>query len=365
MAARVLTRRDLNRALLARQLLLERADIAPFQAVESLVAMQAQLPNPPYTGLWTRLKGFQRDDLTRQMEARQVVRVPAMRSTLHLMTGRDYLRLYSAFQPALAKGLSSFFGERGRGMDNAALVAAAKAFLEEKPRTTGELRAHLLTFAPERDGDALAYIVRTFLPLVQVPPGGTWGSGSSGAYTTPDSWLGAPVEPHPDLRALVLRYLAAYGPSSIMDMQTWLGISRLKEAVAPFKAELTIYRDENGVELFDVPDAPLPPPETPAPVRFIPEYDNLLIAHADRTRILPEAYRKQVFLSAGRVLNTFLVDGFVAGVWKIERAKQTATLVMQPFAPLTASDRDALLAEGEALLRFVEDKTETLVVQIA
>jgi hypothetical protein len=365
MPIRVLTRRELNRALLARQLLLERADLSPLDAIERLIGVQAQIPNPPYTGLWTRIRNFQRDDLTRLMEARQVVRVPALRSTLHLMSGRDYLRLYNTFQPALVKGLRSFFSERGTVEDYTPLIAVAKAYVEDQPRTTGELRAHLLEIDPSRDGDALAYIIRTYLPLVQVPPGGLWGSGSSGAYTTPEAWLGQSVAPESDLRGLILRSLSAYGPSSVMDMQTWIGITKLKESVAAFKTELVVYQDENGVELYDVPGAPLPSADTPAPIRFIPEYDNLLIAHADRTRILPEDYRKQVFLSSARVLNTFLVDGFVAGVWKIERAKKSAALVIQPFEPLVEADQAALVDEGERLLRFVEDKTETTEVRFA
>lgn len=359
----MLTRRQLNRALLARQLLLQRQKLSVVEAVEQLAGLQAQIPNPPYIGLWTRLEKFQRDDLTRAMEQRQIIRAALMRSTLHLMTTADFLRLRTALQPALVRALSAFFGARGKGLDIEALLNTARPYLTEQPRTTGELRAQLLELLPDRDGDALAYAVRAYLPLVQTPPGGTWGSGSGGAYTTPEAWLGQPISESDNFRDLVLRYLAAFGPGSVMDIQAWSGLTRLKDAVAALKPELVVYRDENGTELFDLPNMPLPDEDTPAPVRFVPEYDNLIISHADRNRIIADEYRPRIFLSAARVRPTFLIDGFVRGAWKIEKAKKAATLVIEPFVALTSQDHTALTEEGERLLRFVEDKAETCAIR--
>jgi hypothetical protein len=362
MAERVLTLRELNRALLTRQMLLKRQPIDVLEAVEKLVGLQAQVPNPPYIGLWTRLESFARADLTTQMEQRQIVRAALMRSTLHLMTAADHNRFRTALQPALAKALNAFFGQRARGLDIERLCQAARPFIEAQPRTTGELRAHLLSIVPDADGEAMAYAVRNFLPLIQIPPGGTWGSGA-GSYATSAQWLGEPVSDGDHLGELLFRYLAAFGPASVMDFQTWTGITKLGGTLDPFRRDLITLRDEQGRELLDLPGQPLPPGDTPAPVRFIPEYDNLLIAHADRTRIIADEDRPKVFLSAGRVRSTVLVDGFVAGAWKIEKARKAAALVIEPFRDLDDADQSALAAEGERLVSFVEDQAEAFEVR--
>lgn len=359
-----LTRRQLNRALLTRQMLLERAAFTPLEAIQRLAGLQAQLPNPPYIGLWTRLATFARDDLTRLMEHRQVVRAALLRSTLHLVTAPDHHLFRPPLQPALARALNAFFGQRAKGLDIDRLIRLSKPYIEEAPRTTGEIRALLKENMPERDGDALAYAVRNFLPLVQVPPAGTWGTGSLASYTTAEAWLG-PIPPETDnLRQMLLRYLTAFGPASVMDFQAWSGLVKLGDSLAPFKAELRVFQDENGRELLDVPEGDLPSEDTPAPVRFVPEYDNLVISHADRTRVLADDDYSKVFLSAGRVLGTILVDGFVAGTWKVEKAKKRAALVISPFRPLAEQDRAALLAEGQALIRFIEDGAEVFDVQL-
>lgn len=192
------------------------------------------------------------------------------------------------------------------------------------------------------------------------------GVGGTPAYAEAEGWLGSALaDPAESFRALVLRYLAAFGPTSARDIGTWSGLTRLAGALAPLRPDLRTFRDERGVELFDLPDAPLPPADTPAPPRFLPEYDNLILAHADRTRVIADADRPRVFLSAARVLGTFLLDGVVAGTWKVERAPRAATLVITPFAPLPDADRDALLAEAEPLLRFIEDSAEARTVRFA
>jgi hypothetical protein len=259
-ADRILTPRELNRATLARQLLLERATLAVPDAVARLGGLQAQVPNPPYIGLWTRLRNFRRDDLPALEQAGEVVRATMMRSTLHLVTTGDYLTLRPALQPALTRALGAFFGQRAKGLDVDRLVAAARAWVEEEPRTFGELRPLLSGLAPDRDPEALAYAVRTHLPLVQVPPGGTWGAGGNPAYASAEPWLdGQLVAPEESLRQLVLRYLAAFGPATVRDVQTWSGLVRLREPIEGLKPELRAFRDERGAELLDLPHLPLPP----------------------------------------------------------------------------------------------------------
>ncbi len=359
---KALNLRELNRTLLARQLLLQRETCSIMVATAHLVALQAQIPNPPYIGLWTRLKGFERDDLTGLMEKRQIVRAPLLRSTLHLVTAEDHQRVQPTLQPALDRALKAFFGKKAQGLDIAALVNTARDYLDEAPRSMGEIRERLLEIAPDRDGAALAYAVRNNLPLVQVPPGGTWGAGSRANYVTAASWLG--TEPAPvDLRALLHRYLAAFGPASVMDFQTWTGLTSLKRQIEPLKAELVIYQDEDGKELLDVPDMSVLPEDTLAPVRFIPEYDNLLISHADRRRIIADEDRPKVFLSAGRIVATILVDGFVAGTWKTVREKKIARLLITPFRQLSVDSQATLETEGGKLIRFIEDDAERFEVQ--
>ncbi|QIN79322.1 winged helix DNA-binding domain-containing protein [Rubrobacter marinus] len=350
---RTLTLRELNRATLARQILLGREALPVPEAVGRLIGLQAQVVSPPYAGLWTRLEGFRPRDLTHALEERKIVRATLMRSTLHLMTAEDYLLLRPALQPALSRALNSFFGKRARGLDAERIVAAARAYLDEEPRAYGELRSHLAGLYPDRDPEALAYAARTYLPMVQVPSvGAAWGFSGRPPYATSESWLGEAPSGSGSPRALILRYLAAFGPATTGDAQAYLGMARLKEHVEALRPELRAFRDEGGRELFDLPDAPLPGADAPAPVRFLPEYDNVLLAHADRTRVIADEHRARVFLSAGRVRATFLVDGFVAGTWKVEREGGSARLEIEPFGTLPDETRSSLDEEGERLLRF-------------
>ena len=354
-ADRVLTFCELNRATLARQMLLERNDVSPFEAVQRLVALQAQVTSPPYVGLWTRLNDFRREDLTRLMLERRVVRATLMRATLQLMTADDYLLLRPALQPALTRSMRSIAGKRLEGLDLDRLVGAARDFFEEEPRTFADLRPLLSALEPERDQSALAYAVRTTLPLVQVPSGGAWGYSGKAPFTTPERWLGQPPSGSEGARDLIVKYLAAFGPAAVKDVQTWSGRMQLKQSVEEMRPELRTFRDESGNELFDLPDAPLPPADTPAPPRFVPDYDNLVLSHAERKRVVPDEHRKKIFLSAARVRATFLIDGFVRGAWKIEKQKKTATLLIEPFEPLSREDRETLSDEGERLARFVAE----------
>jgi hypothetical protein len=354
-STRVLTLRELNRATLDRQMLLERQTIPALDAVERLAGLQAQVPSPPYVGLWTRLKDFRREELTRLMEERQVVRATLMRATLHLMTAEDYLLLRPALQPALTRSMNSIAGKRLEGLDVDRLVGIAREYFEGEPRPFADFRPLLAELEPDGDQSALAYAVRTQLPLVQVPTGSVWGYSGKVPFTTAENWLGRELSGSEDPRGLVLKYLAAFGPATVRDVQTWSGRIRLNESVEEIKPELRIFRDENDNELLDLPDAPLPSGDTPAPPRFVPDYDNLVLSHADRGRVISDEHRKKVFLSSARVRATFLIDGFVRGAWKVEKTRRAATLVIEPFERLSRGDRDALSEEGERLIRFLAE----------
>ena len=353
MTASPLSLKQLNRTLLARQMLLERSSSGCEAATARLVALQSQIPNPPYIGLWTRLIGFEKRCLSEMLEARRIVRAPWIRSTLHLVAAADHQRFQAVIQPALARGLRSFFGARAKGLDVERLIQIAKPFLEAENPAIGALRDKLLEQEPNEDKQAMAYAVRSHLPLVQIPPSGTWGAGTRARYTTAEAWLGAPAPA--DLIALFHRYLAAFGPATVMDFQTWAGMTGLKSQLAPALKELACYHSEDGVELFDLPEAPILEAERPAPIRFLPEYDNILIAHKDRRRILPEALRKRVFVSAGRVLGTVLINGFVGAIWKVQRDRQGASLQITLFERQSEDVRAAIESEGLNLLKFICD----------
>ncbi|MFL5354435.1 winged helix DNA-binding domain-containing protein [Archangium sp.] len=357
----VLSQRSLNRALLERQLLLRRSKLPVERTLEQLVGMQAQATNPPYFGLWTRLEGFQPGALSRLISRRRAVRIALMRSTIHLVTARDCLPLRSVLQPVLERSLftGSSYGRAIAGMDIPALAAAGRALVEEKPRTLLELGELLQERWPKRDARSLAYAIRNLVPLVQVPPRGLWGVGGQAASTTAESWLGPESGSESSLDALIPRYLAAFGPASVKDVQTWSGLTRLREAIENLRPRLRTFRDEHGVELFDVPDAPLPEPDVPAPPRFLPDFDNVLLSHADRTRIISEEHRKAIAAANGLFLSTFLIDGFVRGTWKLEQDKERATLVIRPFTPLKKPERAALAEEGERLLAFAAPDART------
>ena len=354
---------QLNRTLLSRQMLLDRCDTPPLTAMQRLVGMQSQIPNPPYIGLWTRLAHFQKAELTALLESRQVVRAPWIRSTLHLVSASDHQRFQAVIQPALARGLRSFFGKRARDLDIPRLLEIATPFLESETPAIGALREELQRHFPQHNKEAMAYAVRSYLPLLQVPPSGTWGVGTRATYTTAAKWLGEAQSS--DLATFFRRYLAAFGPASIMDFQTWCGMTSLKKMLAPALKSLVSYQSEAGAQLFDLPGLPLLPTAVPAPIRFLPEYDNILIAHKIRERILPEQHRKKVFVSAGRVLGSVLIDGFVGAIWKAQREKDRARLSISLFEAVTAEAQADIAAEGLRLLRFIDEDASDYAVEFA
>lgn len=361
----VLSTRALNRATLARQLLLARERVTPLRAIERLAGMQAQLPRPPFVGLWSRVEGFRREDLIRLLERRTALRATMMRGTLHLVSTRDYLRLRAPIQPALDRMGGSVLGEREKGFDLDALLDEARAFFEEAPRTFEALRVHLARRHPGEDLRAMAYAVRLRLPLVLVPAEARWGHPAAADFAVAASWLGKPLATSTDLRPVVRRYLAAFGPATPADAQTWSGLPALREVFEALRPELAVFRDERGRELFDLREAPRPSEETPAPVRLLPEYDNLLLSHADRSRVIADEHRAAVATPNLITLPTFLVDGRIAGTWRVTRKGKAATLTIAPFRPPSRKVRTELEAEAEALLRFVEEDAQAFELRVA
>jgi len=363
-AERKLTLRDLNRAALARQLLLARQRRPISETVEQLVGLQAQVPAAPFVGLWTRLEGFRRDELQALIQRRQVVRVTMMRATLHLMTVGDFWLLRPALQEGLTYQYDAILRRRSLGLDIPAAIAAGRQFFAE-PHTFAEFRDLLERLEPGKDIRALAYAVRTHLPLVQVPsPTAPWGYPGNARFVTAESWLGRSLPANAPLRETILRYLAAFGPARAVDLQAWAGLPPVREALDELRPELIVLRGARG-EFLDLPDAPRPAPGTPAPPRFLPEFDNLLLAWRDRTRIIADEHRSRIMASPVLMRPTFLLDGFVAGTWRLEKSQEAATLVVEPFAKLAARDGEALAREGERLARFMEPTAATIDVRLA
>jgi hypothetical protein len=346
-----LTLRELNRALLARQLLLERAQLTPLAAIARLIAMQAQVPRPPFLGLWTRVHGFVREQLRVLLHSRAVVRATFLRGTLHLVTAADFLTFRAAFQPMLNASFRALLKDRVAELDLTALAAFARTQL---PSTFEALRPQLVAQFPRHDERALGYAVRMYLPLVQVPTAEPWAFPASAAFDSAESWLAKTLCPELAFAALVRRYLAAFGPASVKDAQRWSGIPDLKPAFETLRPELITFRDDKRRELFDLRDAPRPSADQVSPVRLLPDYDNLVLGHDDRRRIIADEHRPALTTKNLQVKATFLVDGFVAGTWTIERKRQAATLTLTPFGKLAKSARSALEAEAEAMLQFVE-----------
>jgi hypothetical protein len=359
-----ITTRELNRALLARQMLLERAETPAIEAIRRLAGIQAQSPYAPYYGLWSRIEHFAPADLANAIEQREAVRIALMRSTVHLVASEDALAWRPLVQPVIERMHWSAYGRYLDGVDRAELADAGRKLVDREPLTFDQLGKRLAEQWPDRNPAALAMEIRSASALVQVPPRGIWGKGGVAAHTTAETWLGRPLDDHPEIAAMIWRYLTAFGPASVKDIQTWCGLTRLAPVVESMRSDLETFIDENGRELYDLPDAPRPPAETPAPLRFLAEYDNTILSYADTSRVISPEHRKRLMTNNGIVNGTFLVDGFVRGAWKIKRAKGVATLSVTPFAPLTISDRQAIEAEGAQLLGFAASGL-TLAIEIA
>jgi hypothetical protein len=367
MTDRILTLHELNRMTLTRQFLLERQDLSVTTVVERLVGMQAQMAQPPFVGLWTRIKDFKREDLASQIQNRTIIKASLMRATLHLFTAKDFIAYRKTLQPALSAAASDISSRRGAEFDVMLVLETACKFIAEKPRTYSEISEMLAARWPDVDIGSMRYTVRTHIPMVHVPVSGGWCYPGKPQFSLAEEWLGKSLDMEDRTQDLVFRYLAAFGPASVIDMQTWSGLPNLKPVFENLRSELTVYRDESKRELFDLPDGKVtfpPDVEPPTAVRFLPEFDNLLLSHSNRRRVLADVYRSKVFLPGLRVAATILADGFVAGVWKTTNIKGLAALIIEPFNPLDDSTKTALMEEAENLLRFIETDAKTYQVQI-
>jgi hypothetical protein len=345
----VLDRRTLNRALLARQRLLERVAMQVPQAVEHLVGMQAQNPGDPYVALWSRLRGFDPTELGQLMLDRGAVRMTLMRTTLHLVTARDGRVLRPVTQGAIERTWrSSGFAKHLAGLDLAPVLARGIELVEAQPRSTAELARRLVEQWPDRDPSSLAHAVRFLVPLVQVTPRGVWGSSMQPKVTTVAAWLGEPVATDATPDDAVRRYLRAFGPATTSDIRTWSWLTGVREIVDRLRPSLRSYRDEAGRELLDVADGLFADPDADAPVRFLPEFDNVFLSHADRTRITGDLRWGPAFAHLG----TLFVDGFLAGAWKLT----DGALSVRPMIPLSLAQRDEVEAEAGALLTFLDPR---------
>jgi hypothetical protein len=319
--------------------------------------MQAQVPLDPYTGLWSRLERFRPEELGALLEDRRAVRIAAMRATIHLLTADDSLLLRPLMQPVLDTELARHpeFAPALRGVELEPVLAFARELLAERPRTGPELRAALEQRFPRAEARALAYACRCKLACVQVPPRGVWGRRAQVTVTTAESWLGRPLAPKASLDGVVLRYLAVFGPASVVDVTAWSRLTGLREVVERLRPQLRTFRDEGGRELFDLPDAPRPEPDTPAPPRFLPEYDNVLLSHDDRSRVASTETRARLAARGGIGYGSVLLDGFLYGLWRLEHDPDTsaATLAVTHAGKLTTRGASALTAEGRRLLRFL------------
>jgi hypothetical protein len=367
MSGQPLTRRALTRATLERQLLLRPAEMSALDAVEHLGGLQAQAPFPPYFGLWARLRGFRPEHLSRLILDREVVRIALMRGTVHLVTAADALAWRPVVQVIMERdlGANAVHTPALAGLDLGEVAATARKLLAERKHTNSELGTALGERWPGRAKSSLAHVARGMLPLVQLPPRGIWGKAGQPAFATAEEWLGRPLDAEPSPDDMVLRYLTAFGPASVLDAQAWSGLRRLGEVVERLRPGLRVFRDEHGRELFDLPDAPRPDPETPAPPKFLGPFDQMILSYADRTRVLHDDYRKLVITQNGLVKGTVLIDGAIQGQWEIARRRDVATLLVTHFVPLAKRDVAALTSTGADLLKFAEPAALTRDIRFA
>ncbi|MFI7059531.1 winged helix DNA-binding domain-containing protein [Kribbella sp. NPDC050124] len=352
----VLSAKAVNRATLARQMLVERADVSAVDAVGRLAGMQGQEPKHPYVGLWSRVDRFAEADLDQAVEERAVVRATLFRGTLHLVTAEDYLRFRTTLAPVLEAGLR-MLQERGEGLEPEKVVKAARKLLAKEPLTFTEVRDALQKEFPAVNERALGFCTRMMVPLVMYPTGARWGWPANARFTPAEEWVGGKLHTKAEPEELVVRYLEAFGPATPADFQTWSGLPKAKPLFDGL--ELEEFTDEAGKPLYDVPDGPRPDPDTPAPVRFLPEFDNLLLAHAKRERIIADKHKPAVFTKNLRVKATYTVDGVVAGLWTAATKRGVATLTLTPFGRTTKKTMAELEREGAGLLRFLEPDAKT------
>jgi hypothetical protein len=346
-----ITQGQLNRALLSRQHLLARSDMTASSMIAHLVGMQSQEPNDPYIGLWTRLDRFQPDDLGSLMLDRSAVRASLMRGTIHLVTAEDYPFLQPLMRPLHERVFPTL--AHGRALDASRLPEILNAgceVLAREPLTMKVLGQRLVERFPDLPPGPMAQAIRFLLPLVQIPPRGVWGKSMQATWALSEAWLGVPIPEASDIERMIERYLAAFGPATVADAQAWSGLTGLRQIFEAMRPRLRTFRNDRGQELFDIPDGELPDPDVPAPVRFLPGFENALLSHKDRTRIISEERRRAIGANNGLFQSTYLVDGMVAGTWMARATSELITMVVTPFERHDGAAIDALEDEGFGLL---------------
>ncbi|MGW0807681.1 winged helix DNA-binding domain-containing protein [Nonomuraea sp. NPDC002799] len=360
----VLDTRALNRATLARQLLLDPAHVPVLDAVAHLGGLQAQEPQEPFVGLWSRLRAFDPEVLSDLLIRRSVVRTHLMRRTVHLVTADDAVAWRARHDTMLRQRVLGNYRRELDGIDLDELAAAGKAVMADgEPRSMTELVRALAERWPTSGPRALGeMLIAALVPVAQLPPRGLWRTRAGVRNVLLSSWLGREIDPPPSDgsdpvgQALVRRYLAAFGPAATADLRAWCGLAGLPAAVAAIREELVTFRDERGRTLFDLPDAPRPDPCTPAPVRFLPAFDNAILGYHDRSRIIDDAHRG-LSVAGARVV---LVDGRVAATWSVT----ADTVLVTPLRRFSRADRAAVAEQGRELASFMSDH-DSCRVQIA
>jgi hypothetical protein len=333
--------------------------MSALDAIEHLVGMQAQAPFAPYYGLWSRLDGFTGDELSGLLMSRKAARIVLMRGTIHLVTAKDCHRLRPLVQPVLDRMLktNATHGRPLAAVEVSAVVEAARRLLDAEALTPGEVGTRLAEHWPDTPPGSLAEAARSLLPLVQVPPRAVWQRSGRVRLTTAAAWLGEPRGKPMTIDKLMVRYLAAFGPATVADIQTWSGLSRLGEVVE--QLDLAQFKSEGGQTLYDIPDASRPDPDTPAPVRLVAPFDNILLSHASRTRVISDEHRKRLFSGKNGVFpGTVLVDGFVAGTWELVGKGKSTSMRVHPYAKLKRRALDEIEAEGNRLLECAFEVTD-------
>jgi len=354
-AEKTLSQRELNRATLARQHLLERTDMSSLDMVEHLAGMQAQVPHGPYAGLFARIDGFDPAEASGLLSERKLIRGWFMRGTIHLISSRDSLRWWPLTERVLVRTFkgTTFSKELGSAPIDEVLQAA-RQMVEVEPLLRSEIGRRLGERWPDAVASSLGFAAGYRLPLVQVTPRGLWGQTGQARLTTIEAWLGDDLATDPPIEDLVLRYLGALGPATVKDFQNWSGLTRIAEVVDRLRPQLATFRAEDGRELFDLPDAPRPGADVPSPPRFLPEYDNLLLGHADRSRLADkDAKGATLFTASGPFQGTLLVDGLLSGSWRLHREASAVELHVRHFKPLPRPVRSEVEAEGRLLVGLI------------
>lgn len=335
-------------------MLLDRVRQPVASALEHLAGLQAQAPRAPHLSLWSRLAGYEPAALDALMTGRAAVRTQLMRTTIHTVTAADAVALRPLLQPVLDRTFAgTAWGRRLRGQELSAVVAEAAELLAGRPMGRAALQRELARRHPDLDAEAVTFGVSYWVPWVQPPPRGLWAGSGAAVMTPMSTWLGEPDVPPATPEDLVFRYLRAFGPATVADVQTWSGLTRLREVVDRLGRRLRRFRSEEGAELVDVPDGLLPDPDVPAPVRFLAEYDNVLLSHADRTRVVADGISIPFPAGTGGRTGTVLVDGMLRATWSVRPDGDSTVLEVRAAAVLPAAERADVEAEGCRLLTFL------------